>query len=109
MRDDQPPMVNFSIASSAKKELEVPCRAYEEHANAEADVVMIGWGEYRMNDGRQFGDVIVSFYEKDQRADIKDGIQLVDGVEVLFFTTRSLSKNFAGKTLVHESGRFQLV
>ena len=109
MREDRPPHVNFSIASSAKKELEVLRSAYEEHTKAEADVVMIGWGEYQMNDGRSFGDVIVSFYERSQRDNIKDGIQIVDGLEVLFFTTQSLSKNFAGKTLVHEAGRFQLV
>lgn len=99
---------NFRIASSAKKEIENLRRIFEAKTKLKADVVMVGWGEYDLNDGRKFGNVIISFYDKAKRHEIEQGIQVVDGIEILFFTIPKYSVNFDRKFLIFNRGEFKL-
>jgi hypothetical protein len=81
---------------------------YEREFSVKTCATVVAWGEFTLNNEREFQDVIVSFYEDHQCESIRHGIQMVDGLAVVFFTTPEYSKNFAGKVLDAKDGRFFL-
>lgn len=100
--------VQFGIDDAAKLEIAHLRSLFEREAKSVSDAVMIGWGEYHLDNGRTFGAVVVSFYEKAQRDSIEAGIRVVNGLEVVLFTIEKYYDQFDGKTLTFESGRFSM-
>ena len=106
--NDQVPKINFLISEAARASIESLRQRYEKDYSVGTCAVVVMWGEFNFNDGRKLQDVIVTFYENHQYESIKHGIQFVDGLAVVFFTTPEYSENFAGKVLDAQDGRFFL-
>jgi hypothetical protein len=109
MTDHDPILkINFVISPVARVSIEALRQKYEKDYNVKTCAAVVMWGEFKLNDGREFQDVIVTFYEDHQYESIRHGIQMVDGLAVVFFTTPEYSKNFDGKVLDAKDGRFLL-
>ena len=56
----------------------------------------------------QFGDhpETVSFYTREQRAEMAEFIQIVSGLETIFFTIRRYAPHFDGKVIDFSNERF---
>jgi hypothetical protein len=65
----------------------------------EPDVVTVSWGEIYYNNGKKREIPIVSFYTKEVRNQIQKHIQLLSGLEVVFFKTDTGARNFQDKVL----------
>ena len=97
--------VNFTTSPVAWAEIDLIRYLYDQRFGNKADVLMIGWGTTILNDGRSWGNVIVSFYGKSQRPQIQHGIQFMDGREVAFFTVPEHHHRFEGKVIDFEQDK----
>ncbi|HXE53156.1 MAG TPA: hypothetical protein VN541_09080 [Tepidisphaeraceae bacterium] len=63
-------------------------------------VAMVGWGLfYDKQNRKQLENVVVSFYPRSMLAEIRHGIFVVSGIELVFFVTEMTSRHFDGKVL----------
>lgn len=72
----------------------------------EPDVVSVAWGLFTLNDGRTGEKPIVSFCTKGERSQIEPYIQMVSGLETIFFTTPEYLHLFEGKVHDFSKERF---
>ena len=97
--------VNFTISEQAKAEFETIRQLYLEHTDDPPAVLMVGWGTTYFNAGGTADGVVVGYYGESQRAEAERGVEMVSGVELLFFITPENHWRFAGKLLDHSSAR----
>jgi hypothetical protein len=105
VKDDILP-ANFTISEAAKAAIEVMRADYDAaFPDNPAAVPAVGWAYVNLNSGVQYERVFVSFYQRDQYAEIAHGIQEVSGVKLIFFTTEEHHPKFNDKVLDHAPGR----
>ncbi|MCA3657868.1 MAG: hypothetical protein IOB85_06410 [Methylobacterium sp.] len=70
------------------------------------EIVSVAWGLYDFDNGKRGEGVIVSFYTREQRAEMAEFIQIVSGLETIFFTIRRYAPHFDGKVIDFSNERF---
>jgi hypothetical protein len=95
--------VNFTISDAAKTEIASMRSIWFSMSGHKPGVLSIAWGTANYNNGKTNSFAIVSFYDEEQHDEIKHGIEMVSGLEVLFFITRENYDRFAGKVLDHSA------
>ncbi|MCJ2115087.1 hypothetical protein MKK65_00485 [Methylobacterium sp. J-001] len=76
--------INFTISLEAWAEIEAIREFYDKDRDDKASVLMISWGNTVLNDGKSWGHVVIGFYRTSERHEIRDGIQMLSGHEVVF-------------------------
>ncbi len=71
----------------------------EKFPDEEPDIVVIGWGLVEYNNGKRAGMPMVSFYTKDRREEMIRHVQVMSGLEIIFFTIPPYLELFEGKVL----------
>lgn len=105
---DNPP-ARFTISAAARGRIAALRAAFDAASADKAAVVSIGWANVVANDGSTHGAVAVSFYPASQRdAGMRAAIQVVSGVEVIFFASPDMLPRFDGSVVDFdaESGFF---
>lgn len=94
------PLANFTISVEGKRGIALLREAFDAKSTDKAAVTSIGWARVMPNDKAPFETVGVSFYGASQVVpEMRAAIQVVSGVEVLFFADRFDLPKFAGKVL----------
>ena len=102
------PQANFRISEAAKRGIEWLRAHQEKITGVTPGVVFVAWGIRNANGSEQQQSVIVGFYDKSQDDEVKDGIQIVDGVPLIFFTNERYVARFEGKVLDFKGKKFFL-
>lgn len=91
---------NFTISESGLIALKQLRKEAEPHYPDGTGVISIGWGlVYNNHNIKMYEHVLVTFYDNSQYKDIKDLIQTVSGIEIVFFITKEYYSKFEGKVL----------
>lgn len=93
------PRANFTISDDAKRGIALLRRAYDADAADPAGVVSVAWARVTPAASPPFEDVAVTFYGRSRRAEIASAIQMVSGIEVVFFANAIDLPKFEGKVL----------
>ncbi len=93
--------VNFTLSQAAKAEIAHLRSLWLELTGDRPGLPSVTWGEVMMNDGREFGQVIVSFYSERDDAEMRPFAERVSGLDVIFFITDKHWWRFSGKVLDH--------
>lgn len=98
--NDQCPSIKFRFSKSCILGVEKLRKDWiKNFPFEEPDIVTVSWGEIYCNNGKKGELPIVSFYKKEIRHQIQKHIQMLSGIEVVFFTTDTDARNFQGKVL----------
>ena len=101
------PRATFTFSAAALAAIEDIRQDWKrQFPSEEPDVVSVAWGLMTLNDGRKGELPIVSFYTRDERAQIEPYIQIVSGLETIFFTTAEYVHHFEDKVLDFSKERF---
>lgn len=95
--------INFTLSEAAKAEIAHLRTLWPEATGDEPGIPVVTWGEYAMNDGREFGQVIVSFYSERDDAEMRHLAERVSGIDLVFFVTQKHWWRFSGKVLDHSA------
>jgi hypothetical protein len=93
---------NFTISPQAK---EARIRQLWNDRPDDPAVVAAVPGLYRLNSGHNFENVIIAFYRQCELPDVKDWVQAVFGIDLVFFTTEQYSSKFQGKVVDRAADR----
>ncbi|MCZ8374832.1 MAG: hypothetical protein O9342_05600 [Beijerinckiaceae bacterium] len=97
---DECPQINFTFSRRTILEIEKLRQAWiKDFPSEEPDIVSVGWAYVHYNNGRKRQMPMISFYLKSMRPEIERHIQMLCGLEVIFFTTEPDARHFAGKIL----------
>jgi hypothetical protein len=101
------PHANFIFSASALAAIEDIRRDWtRQYAGETPDVVSVAWGTLTPNDGMGREMPIVSFYTRDERPQIEPYIQMVSGLETIFYATEIHLPLFDGQVLDFSKERF---
>lgn len=93
------PRANFTISDDAKRGIGLLRRDYDAHVTDPAGVVSVGWARVMPTASPPFETVAVTFYGRSLRAEVASAIQIVSGIEVVFFAGAPDLPKFEGKVL----------
>ena len=99
------PIANFTISDNAKRGIDLMRHGFEEASSDPAAVLSIAWGRFMPDAGTPFENVVVSFFGRSQVPQIADAIQLVSGLEVVFYTRPKDYPTFEGRVLDFDDDR----
>jgi hypothetical protein len=99
MNDNQFPVANFVFSSAAIAAIERMRADWQAQFGDRPEIVSVAWGLYEFDDGKRGEGVIVSFYTREQRAEMAEFIQIVSGLETIFFTIPRYAPHFNGKVI----------
>lgn len=71
----------------------------KEFPSEEPDIASVAWAYVHYDNGRKRQMPVVSFYMKRMRPELETHIQMLCGLEVIFFITEPDVRHFAGKVL----------
>lgn len=91
--------INFAISDSAKKEIHRMMEDSNTSESSSALVFYLAWGNYILNDGARFEEIMFGFYGKDNYNSVADMVKSVSGMDIVFFVIPRDHHNFAGKIL----------
>jgi hypothetical protein len=99
--------VNFTISAAAKQAIaQIRADHDAQFPGDPAAVLSVAWGLYREESGSErFENVVIGFYTRSMLGEVAHAIQRVSGLDLIFFTTQELRRNFAGKILDHADER----
>lgn len=99
----------FTISETARKVLaELKIFMTEElPPDDPPQVLMVSWGLFYDNNHVEHGagSVVVSYYTRSEVNGVRDLIQVVDGLPLVFFTTPTYARKFTGKVVDFEKSR----
>jgi hypothetical protein len=105
MADFDFPIADFTISEAGKRGIAKLREAFDAASEDKAAVVSIGWARVMPNDVASFETVAVAFYGRSQFDDrMKAAIQVVSGVETIFFVEPDKLRTFIGKVLDYSDG-----
>ena len=93
------PRANFTISDSGKRGIEILRRSFDDVSEDPADVVSVAWARITPHSSTPFEAVAVTFYSRAQRAQVSAAIQVVSGVEIVFFANANDLPRFERKIL----------
>lgn len=102
-----PPLpANFTFSPAALVAIEQIRTDWQAQFGDFPDIVSVAWGLYDFNNGNRGEGVIVSFYTRAQRREMEPFIQIVSGVETIFYTTPRYAHHFRGKVVDFSEQKF---
>jgi hypothetical protein len=96
----------FTFSPSAIAAIERIRADWQEQFGDHPEIVSVAWGLYEFTDSRRAEGVIVSFYTRNQRGEMGEFIQIVSGLETIFFTIPRYGPHFDGKVIDFSEERF---
>lgn len=89
---------NFRFTTSALQAIQYLWDEYRESEPSDPPcAISVGWGLIVGDPDPDAGMIIIGFYPESLRRDIEHGIQYVDNVPLIFFTTPEYSPKFEGR------------
>lgn len=100
------PIAQFRFSSAALIAIEQARADWQHRFGDHPEILMIGWGLFEGKDGRRDEGIALGFYPRDQRHEVADSIQIVSGLELVFFAPREHMKHFDNKVIDFSEDRF---
>lgn len=94
---------NFTISQRAKAAIADLRQLWD--ASDPAELLCIAWGDWHLDTGEVFGNVVVSYYGRSQAASVRHGIETVSGLDLVFFITAENYHRFRARVLDHTPER----
>jgi hypothetical protein len=106
MADPEFSIADFTISDAGKRGIAMLREAFDAQSDDKAAVALIGLARVIPSDAPEFEVVAVSFYGQSQFDDrMKAAVQIVSGVEAVFFVTPHKATEFSGKVLEYSDDR----
>ena len=90
--------INFTLADAARNEIIRLMGIPHERLGLPA-LPSISWAVDLYEDGTRREGPAIGFYDAATAKDMRDAVQIVNGVEVVYFVTESTSRHFYRRTL----------
>ncbi|HEV2574239.1 MAG TPA: hypothetical protein VGU72_21070 [Beijerinckiaceae bacterium] len=98
---------NFRLTAQAKNRILELCEKRKSQTGQNV-IPAIMWIESTLNEGRLPSQVAIGLYDEDNRSELKDDLQFIDGLELVFAIPTEYEQHFNNKTLDFVSGKFDL-